>query len=205
MPGAARTDRVPVPSRGPRVAVYAGVFDPPTLAHMEMIDTALGLFDYLYVVVGVNPNKGQTMFSPEERVDLMRESLEEWQRPYVEVVTNEGLTAEFARSVGACALVRGMRPVTDPDYEIALSLMNAKLVPSIPTVLLVARADHVYLSSTFVRDTARMGGIIVAGSVPKPVEKALRRFFPSSRGSGGAGALAGAEEEAVSPAPSKGR
>ncbi len=204
MQAAPRQDLPPVPSRGPRIAVYAGVFDPPTLAHMEMIETALGLFDYLYVVVGVNPSKGQTMFTPEERVDLLQESLEEWQRPYVNVVTNEGLTAEFANRVGACALVRGMRPVTDPDYEIALSLMNAKLVPSIPTVLLVARADHVYLSSTFVRDTARMGGIIVDGSVPKPVAKALRRFFPSSH-SDSAGALAGAEEASVSPAPAKGR
>lgn len=189
-----------VPARRPRTAIYPGVFDPPTLAHMEIIETALGLFDRLVVVVGVNPSKAQTMFSAEERVQLLRASLTEGQRRRVDVVAHSGLTAPFAQELGASAIVRGMRPVTDPDYEIALSLMNAKLAPLIPTVLLVARADHVYLSSTFVRDTARLGGMIVPGSVPEPVEAALRRFFPSAGGDSG-GALAGAEDASVSPVP----
>jgi pantetheine-phosphate adenylyltransferase len=154
--------------------MYAGVFDPPTVAHLEIIETALRLFDRLVVVVAVNPSKAQTMFTTEERVELLRASLPEAFRPYVEVEAYDGLIAPYAERRGACALVRGMRPVSDPDYEIAYSLMNAKLAPSLPTVLLVARADHVYLSSTFVRDTALMDGRIVPGTVPAPVEEALR-------------------------------
>ena len=87
------------------------------------------------------------------------------------------LTAPYAESLGACALVRGMRPYADADAEIALALMNERLAPRLPTVLLVASAKNVYLSSTFVRDTATLGGMIVPGSVPPPVEAALRERF----------------------------
>lgn len=174
--GEGRTDELV--TRPARVALYAGVFDPPTLAHMELIDVALNLFDRLMVVVGFNPTKGKTMFTPEERVRLLEASLPDEHRARVDVMAFSGLTAPLAERLGACALVRGMRPVTDPDYEIALSLMNAKLAPSLPTVLLVARADHVYLSSTFVRDTASLEGLIMPGTVPEPVAAALRERFP---------------------------
>lgn len=161
----------------PRIGVYPGVFDPPTLAHLEIIERALGLFDRLVVVVAVNASKSSQMFTTEERVELLQASIPEELMPYVEVEAYDGLIAPFAERLGACALVRAMRPVTDADYEIALSLMNAKLAPAIPTVLLVARADHVYLSSTFVRDAARFDGLIVEGTVPKPVAEALRERF----------------------------
>ncbi len=174
-------DREPAPlerAGKSRMAVYAGTFDPPTLAHVEIIETALKLFDRVTVIVAFNPSKPhQRVFSPEERVSMLRESLPEAWRPYVEVKAYGGLVAPYAERLGACALVRGMRPVTDPDYEISLSLMNAKLAPSLPTVLLTGRADHMYLSSTFVRDTAQLDGLIVPGTVPAPVEEALRRKF----------------------------
>lgn len=160
-----------------RLAVYPGVFDPPTRAHLELIDTALRIFDRLVVVVAFNPNKAAAMFTPEERADLLRASLRADVRDRVEVMYYGGLIAPLAERLGACALVRGMRPVTDPDYEIALSLMNAKLAPTLPTILLVARADHVYLSSTFVRETASLEGLIVPGTVPEPVEEVLRQRF----------------------------
>lgn len=166
------------PSRGPRLAVYPGVFDPPTVAHLEIVETALGLFDRVRVVVAINTSKAQALFTAEERVALMQASLPEETRPYVDVVAHAGLVAPYARRLGACALVRGMRPGTDPDHEIALSFMNQKLEPSLPTVLLVASASHVYLSSTFVRETAQLEGRIVPGSVSPAVEQALRRRFP---------------------------
>jgi pantetheine-phosphate adenylyltransferase len=159
--------------------VYAGVFDPPTMAHLEIIESALRIFDRLVVVVAFNPNKATTMFSPEERVELLEASLSDAMRPYVRVTAHDGLTAPFAESMGACALVRGMRPYADADAEIALALMNERLAPSLPTVLLVTTAKNVYLSSTFVRDTATLGGIIVPGAVPAPVEEALRERFAS--------------------------
>ena len=169
----------PIPDRPPRLAVYAGVFDPPTLAHLEIVETALTLFDRVLVVVAFNPNKQRSLFTPEERVEMMRQSLSEAMRPYVEVEAYPGLIAPYAESRGACALVRGMRPYADADAEIALALMNQKLVPKLPTLLLVTSARNVYLSSSFVRDTATLGHLIVPGSVPPPVEAALKRRFAS--------------------------
>jgi pantetheine-phosphate adenylyltransferase len=167
----------PVPERPPRLAVYAGVFDPPTLAHLEIVESALSIFDHLLVLVAFNPSKQRALFTPEERVELFRASLTDAMRPYVEVEAHSGLTAPYAERRGACALVRGMRPYADADAEIALALMNQKLAPKIPTLLLVTSARNVYLSSTFVRDTATLGRLIVPGSVPPPVEAALRRRF----------------------------
>src|SRR5215203_1999726 len=136
--------------RPPRMAVYAGVFDPPTMAHLEIIESALRIFDQLTVLVANNPGKGGPLFSPEERVQMMEASLTDEMRPCVSVTAYSGLTAVYAESIGACALVRGMRPYADADSEIALALMNHKLAPRLPTVLLVASAKNVYLSSSFV-------------------------------------------------------
>lgn len=161
----------------PRLAVYAGVFDPPTMAHLEIIESALRIFDEVTVVVALNPNKAGALFSPEERVTMLADSLLDGMRGRVRVTAYAGLIAPYAQSIGACALVRGMRPYADADAEIALALMNQKLAPSLPTVLLVGSADNVYLSSSFVRETATMGGMIVPGTVTPAVEKALRERF----------------------------
>jgi pantetheine-phosphate adenylyltransferase len=164
------------------MAVYAGVFDPPTMAHLEIIQTALRIFDELTVVVAHNPNKSTSLFSPEERVRMLDMSLPENVRGRVNVTAYAGLIAPYAESLGACALVRGMRPYADADAEIALALGNQALVPHLPTVLLVASRENVYLSSTFVRDWARMGGLIIPGSVPPPVEQELRSRFVEAVG-----------------------
>ena len=165
------------PDRTPRLAVYAGVFDPPTMAHLEIIESALRIFDELVVVVSFNPNKSGALFSPEERVEMIDASLTDGMRPRVRVAAFSGLTAPYAESLGACALVRGMRPYADADHEIGLALMNQALAPRLPTVLLFASAKYVYLSSSFVRETATLGGMIVPGSVAPPVEEALRKRF----------------------------
>jgi pantetheine-phosphate adenylyltransferase len=166
-----------VVDRTPRLAVYAGVFDPPTMAHLEIIESALRIFDELVVVVAFNPNKAGALFSPEERVEMMNASLIDDMRSRVRVAAYHGLIAPYAESLGACALVRGMRPYADADHEIGLALMNQELAPLLPTVLLVASAKNVYLSSSFVRETATLGGLIVSGSVSPPVEEALRKRF----------------------------
>jgi pantetheine-phosphate adenylyltransferase len=163
--------------RTPRLAVYAGVFDPPTMAHLEIIESALRIFDELVVVVAFNPNKASALFSPEERVEMIDASLTDDMRARVRVAAFHGLTAPYAESLGACALVRGMRPYADADHEIGLALMNQELAPHLPTVLLFASARYVYLSSSFVREMATVGGIIVPGSVSAPVEAALRERF----------------------------
>jgi len=174
MTSTSHADASPRPSR---MAVYAGVFDPPTMAHMEIIENALRIFDELTVVVALNPNKAGALFTPEERVQMLDASISEQMRGRVRVTAYAGLIAPYAETLGACALVRGMRPYADADAEIALALGNQALVPKLPTVLLVASRENVYLSSTFVRDWARMGGLIMPGSVPPPVEQALRARF----------------------------
>jgi pantetheine-phosphate adenylyltransferase len=148
------------------------------MAHLEIIESALRIFDKLVVVVAHNPLKSSALFSPEERVRMLDASLTDDMRPRVSVASHGGLVAPYAESLGACALVRGMRPYGDADAEIALALMNQKLAPSLSTVLLVASAKNVYLSSSFVRDTATMGGLIVPGSVSPAVEEVLRKRFP---------------------------
>ena len=129
------------------------------------------------MVVSINLNKSGALFSPEERVHMLDASLSEELRGRVRVYAYAGLIAPYAENLGACALVRGMRPYADADAEIALALMNQKLAPSVPTVLLVASARNVYLSSSFVRETATLGGMIVPGSVSPAVEHALRERF----------------------------
>jgi pantetheine-phosphate adenylyltransferase len=164
-------------TRPPRIAVYAGVFDPPTMAHLEIIETALRIFDELVVVVSFNPNKSSALFSPDERVQMVSDSLSDEVRSRVRVTAYDGLTAPYAESLGACALVRGMRPYADADAEIALALMNERLAPRLPTVLLFTGARNVWLSSTFVREAATLGGLVPPGSVSPPVEEALRKRF----------------------------
>src|SRR5438132_13474801 len=166
-----------LPDRTPRLAVYAGVFDPPTMAHLEIIESALRIFDELIVVVGFNPNKAGALFSPEDRVRMIEASIATEMRQRVRVTAYAGLIAPYAESLGACALVRGMRPYADADSEIALALMNERLAPPLPTVLMVTSARNVWLSSTLVRETATLGGMIVPGSVSPAVEKAIRKRF----------------------------
>ena len=163
--------------------MYAGVFDPPTMAHMEIIESALRILDQLVVVVSFNPNKAGTLFTPEERVEMLQASLSPATRRFVRVTAHAGLTAPFAESLGACVLVRGMRPYADADAEIALAFMNERLAPELPTMLLVTSAKNVYLSSTFVRETATLGHMIVPGVVPPPVEEVLRKRFATQQSS----------------------
>lgn len=161
------------------MAVYAGVFDPPTMAHLEIVESALRIFDELTVVVAMNPSKAGALFTPEERVRMLDASLDDELRPRVRVTAYAGLIAPYAESLGACALVRGMRPYADADAEIALALGNQALAPKLPTVLLVASRHNVYLSSTFVREWATLGGLIMPGSVPPAVEEVLRARYVS--------------------------
>jgi len=160
-----------------RKAVYAGVFDPPTMAHLEIVEAALRIFDRLTVIVAFNQNKPRAMFSPDERVRLIEDSLAPDVRERVNVTAYSGLIAPYAESIGACALVRGLRPYADADAEIALALMNEKLAPMLPTVLLFTSSRNMYLSSTFVRETAQLGGMIVPGSVSPAVALALQERF----------------------------
>ena len=155
-----------------RVAVYPGSFDPITKGHEDLIHRSLEFVDQLIVAVAVNVAK-QPLFSPEERVTLIREAVS---HPAVEVRSFEGLLVDFARRAGATVIVRGLRAVSDFEYEFQMALMNRNLEPALETVFLVPAFDLTYLSSSLVREVARYGGD-VSQLVHPAVLKALKQKF----------------------------
>lgn len=151
------------------VAVYTGVFDPLHLGHLEVIRRASHLFDRLIVGVGINPEKSP-FFTMEERVDLVRKEV----KPYanVEVQPFTGLAVHFTRAVGARVMVRGLRTLSDMEYEFTMSLMNLSQDPEIETVFLMAKEEYSHFSSTLIRQIAEFGGNLDK-FVPSEIKAAL--------------------------------
>ena len=137
-----------------RVAVFTGTFDPLTLGHLDVIGRGRLLFDRLIVGIGINPNK-QSLFSVEERVALAREVVAPF--PNVEVEAFEGLTVHFVRRIGARVILRGVRTLTDMEYEFSMSITNARLDPTVETVFLMADGEYSHISSSLIRQVARFG------------------------------------------------
>jgi len=156
-----------------RIAIYPGSFDPPTRGHEDLIRRSLLLADRLVVAVAVNGSK-QPLFTVEERLAMVRAAIGE--NPHIELVSFEGLLADFAQRIGAAVVVRGLRAVSDFEYEFQMALMNRQLHPSLETVFLVPALDLTYLSSSLVREVARFGGDVSA-LVHPAVAKALRARF----------------------------
>ena len=155
-----------------RVAVYPGSFDPVTKGHEDLIRRSVEFVDQLVVAVAVNVVK-EPLFSLEERVALIRQAVPDKR---VDVQSFEGLLAEFAKKIGASVIVRGLRAVSDFEYEFQMALMNRNLAPKIETVFLVPAFDLTYLSSSLVREVARFGGD-VSQLVDPAVQQALKRKF----------------------------
>jgi len=156
-----------------RIAVYPGTFDPITRGHEDLIFRCLHFADR--VVVAVAPQGGKaTLFTHEERVRLAREALGE--DPRLEVLAFDGLLVAFVRGLGATMLVRGLRYVSDFEYEYQMALMNRKLAPEIETLFLAPAFDHVYLSSSLVREVARVGGDVTALVHPRVAEALAVKF-----------------------------
>ncbi|PSR01305.1 MAG: pantetheine-phosphate adenylyltransferase [Bacteroidetes bacterium QS_8_68_28] len=153
------------------LALYPGTFDPFTYGHLDVLKRTLRLFDRVEVTVAVNAGK-ETLFTPEERVALARECAENL-GPSVEVEAFRGLLVDRATERGAAALVRGLRQVSDFDYEFRMAFANRKLAPEVETIFLTPSEEHTFVSSTVVRDVHRWGGD-VSKFVPPPVVEALR-------------------------------
>src|SRR3954468_4951072 len=158
-----------------RIAVYPGSFDPVTRGHEDLVRRSLSLADKLIVAVAVKVGT-QPLFSVEERLQMLRDAL--GNDPRISLQSFDGLLAEFAKRVGASIIVRGLRAVSDFEYETQMALMNRQLHPSLETVFLVPAVDLTYLSSSLVREVARFGGD-VSPLVHPAVAKALARRFRS--------------------------
>jgi pantetheine-phosphate adenylyltransferase len=156
-----------------RIAIYPGSFDPPTRGHEDLIRRALALADHLIVAVAINPNK-EPLFSVEERLRLLKDAAGADAR--VELASFAGLLADFARDRNAKMVVRGLRAVSDFEYEFQMALMNRKLNGDLETVFLVPAVDLTYLSSSMVREVARFGGPL-DGLVSPAVAAALKARF----------------------------
>jgi pantetheine-phosphate adenylyltransferase len=139
----------------PVIAVYPGTFDPMTLGHEDVIRRATGLFDKVIVAVAAGHHK-KAMFTLAERIEMSREALKHL--PQVEIESFSGLVRDFVVSKGAKAMVRGLRAMTDFDYEFQLAGMNRSLMPDVETVFLTPSDKYQFISSTFVREIAVLGG-----------------------------------------------
>jgi len=152
------------------VAVYTGVFDPPHLGHLDVIQRGSRLFGKLVVGVGINPDKAP-FFTTEERVRLLQEVLVGYAN--VEVRPFDGLAVSFVREVGARVMLRGLRTLSDMEYEFTMSLTNLALDPEIETVFLMAKETYSHISSTLIRQIATFGGDL-SKFVPPQVNAALK-------------------------------
>ncbi|MGH9413895.1 MAG: pantetheine-phosphate adenylyltransferase [Terriglobales bacterium] len=152
------------------LAIYPGSFDPPTLGHLDLIERGSRIFPRLIVAVLRNSGK-QALFTVEERLDMLREMTASL--PGVEVCEFDGLLVDFAERRGASALLRGIRALSDYEYEFQMAWMNRRMAPALETVFMMPAEAYAYLSSRLVKEVAA-GGRILAGMVTPEVERRLR-------------------------------
>lgn len=156
-----------------KIAIYPGTFDPITNGHLSLIHRADHLFDDVVVAVARASTKS-ALFTAEERLELVKQVVGDRNTVRAEIFDN--LLAEYAQSIGATAIIRGLRAVSDFEYEFQMALMNRRMARKVETVFLMPALSWVYLSSTIVKDVAKNGGDI-SGLVPEPVAKALAKKF----------------------------
>ncbi|HVB35804.1 MAG TPA: pantetheine-phosphate adenylyltransferase [Candidatus Acidoferrales bacterium] len=155
----------------PILAIYPGSFDPVTNGHLDLIGRGAKIFDRLIVSVLQNLEKDNPLFAVSERLEMLREVTRPW--PNVEVDVFEGLLMAYAREKNAQVVLRGIRAISDYEYELQMALMNRKLEPKIETVFMMPAETYSYLSSRLVREIARLGGS-VKDLVPAVVEERLK-------------------------------
>ena len=157
-----------------KTAVYPGTFDPVTNGHIDIIERALKLFDKLYVVVADNPHKKST-FSAKERVEMLKESLKGYNNK-ISVEYHNGLLLDYVKRKKSNVIVRGLRAISDFDFEFSRSLLNRKLDSSIETIFIMTKDEYAFLSSSIVKEIAMFHGS-VKDFVPEIVEKRLKEKF----------------------------
>lgn len=156
-----------------KIAVCPGSFDPPTSGHLDIIERASKIFDYLIVTVSINAEK-KPLFTFKERVKMLKEATKHLKN--VEIDSFEGLLIDYLKKRGAKVIVKGLRAVTDFEYEFQMALINKKLAEEIETIFLMTKAEESFLSSSIVKEVASLKGDI-RGLVPENVEKELIKKF----------------------------
>jgi pantetheine-phosphate adenylyltransferase len=160
-----------------RIAVYPGSFDPITNGHVNLVERALEVFDKLIVAVAHNPNKS-SLFSVEERLEMIQVALKN--DPRVKVDSFDGLLVDFAEKQGARVIIRGLRALSDFEYEFQMTLMNRKLSRKVDTIFLMTGFKWFYTSSRIIKEAASLGGS-VRGLVPEIVHQKLKEKYPKYR------------------------
>lgn len=158
-----------------RIALCPGSFDPVTYAHLDIIQRASRLFDRVHVAVLENPNKNP-LFSLEERLEMLKEATKNWSK--VEQGVFSGLVVEYARQVGASAIVRGLRAVSDFEYEFQMAAMNRHLAEDVETVFVMTSSEYAFVSSSLIKEVVRYGGDVsrwVPPNVKERLEERLRK------------------------------
>ena len=160
----------------PSIAIYPGTFDPITMGHVDIIERGLDLFDKVIVTIAVNPSK-KPLFTLDERITMIEDTLKDYSR--VEVSSVSGLLVDFAQEQNAKAIIRGIRAVSDFDYEFQLALMNRKLNREVDSVFLMPSFRWIFISSSIIKDAVRNGGD-VGDMVPFNVYEMLTKKFSVS-------------------------
>jgi pantetheine-phosphate adenylyltransferase len=153
----------------PVTAIYPGSFDPITLGHIDVITRASRMFDHIIMAVVCNPQK-DALFPPAQRVKLIQDSIGPLTNVAVE--SFEGLTVDFAQKHGATVIIRGLRAISDFEFEFQMSQMNKTLYPDLETIFVMAKLDYTFLSSSMVKEVVKLGGD-VRSLVPQAVQEAL--------------------------------
>ena len=158
-------------------AIYAGSFDPVTNGHLDVLERAARVFDEIIVAIAYNPEK-RGLFTPEERIAMLEDATSAMSN--VRIVQFHGLLVDYARNAGACAIVRGLRAVSDFEFEFQMALMNRRLEPTLETFFLMPKEEYSYVSSRLVKEVASLGGN-VAPFVPAAAERALRKTYAAEK------------------------
>ena len=156
-----------------KIAIYAGSFDPITKGHIDVVERASKIFDKVILLIAVNSKK-QTLFDMSERVEMAKASLAHCENALVDHF--EGLTVDYAKKVGAIALIRGVRSMTDFEFEFQIALMNRKMNPDLQTVFLMPHEKYTYLNSSIIRELSRFR-VDVSEFVSQPVVEKLQEKF----------------------------
>ncbi len=160
----------------PKVAIYPGTFDPITNGHIDIIERASRIFDKIYITVARNPAK-VPLFSIEERMEMIRAAVGHIRNgARLEIIAFDGLVVDCARRCGANVIIRGLRAISDFEYELQMALMNRRLNENVTTVFLMPHENYTYLNSTIVKEVASFGGDI-STFVPAMVQEKLKKKF----------------------------